>query len=291
MKLGSTPSTPALASKFERVQQPAQALYNFCGVLPQVQSSSQHLIETHVSALRSHFMCLNPRARRDQSSNPRLEFPSREGHGRRYGRGKGKGWMGETRRGGKREKGGTCGAVWIWGRGREGMDGQTRRGGKEGEGVGMGVGTTRQRRARAPSLHKAESARNSARALQRARDSARTHITQGGTCGAVWTRGRERDGWGRRGGEGTDSTAGGGDAQPRMNERVSVRATARGRGARAGVTGNKGQAGWETRWETRERWAALPEREFGAACTRLDGVRADGCGRGTTVHTRAGNEG
>ncbi|KAJ7713110.1 hypothetical protein B0H16DRAFT_1478938 [Mycena metata] len=241
---------------------------------PEVRSAvNQHLIEnprprawhqpiwicahTHRSKALSSLYCSGlksvnlPQTLGSNSSPNCIQDLRRAGHGGRYGLEEGKGMDGrdeETE--GKTEK------VWLW--------------------------VLHARPPRAPSLHKAESAK----------------FGPSGAAAQVWCRreghavrhglgeGKRMDG-GDEEGRGRTVQQEGGDAEPRVNERVSVRATAtcvhvrshvtgRGRGVRAGGTRNEGEAGWvrvKTR-ETRERWAALPEREFGAACTRLDGVRA-----------------
>ncbi|KAJ7711377.1 hypothetical protein B0H16DRAFT_1817047 [Mycena metata] len=186
-------------------------------------------------------MFLNPSARRSQSIPlPQTLGPSSPpGRDMRCGRdsGKGKGGMGETRgRGGEK--------VWVWI-----LHGSAERG-------------------------RAESARNSAGALQHARDSARTHTTQvhylERKFGAV---GRDMrcsmdsgkgKGWM---GEERDGTAGGGRCRA-ARERESF-------GAR----------------DREVRAPALPERESlvlpaldSTVCTLVR------WGRGTTVFARAGND-
>ncbi|KAJ7711458.1 hypothetical protein B0H16DRAFT_1480362 [Mycena metata] len=192
-------------------------------------------------------------------SNPRLEFLSKAGHGGRYGLEEGKGMDGrdeETE--GKTEK------VWLW--------------------------VLHARPPRAPSLHKAESAK----------------FGPSGAAAQVWCRreghavrhglgeGKRMD-WGDEEGRGRTVQQEGGDAEPRVNERVSVRATAtcvhvrshvtgRGRGVRAGGTKNEGEAGWvrvKTR-ETRERW--------GAVWAWHDGVREGGERRGKGEGERGGGD-
>ncbi|KAJ7742898.1 hypothetical protein B0H16DRAFT_1019511 [Mycena metata] len=123
------------------------------------------------------------------------------------------------------------------------------------------------------------SPRNSGRAVQRAWGlGVHTHNASVLPRAQVWCRreghavrhglgeGKRMDG-GDEEGRGRTVQQEGGDAEPRVNERVSVRATAtcvhvrshvtgRGRGVRAGGTKNEGEAGWvrvKTR-ETRERW-------------------------------------
>ncbi|KAJ7713104.1 hypothetical protein B0H16DRAFT_1702596 [Mycena metata] len=194
-----------------------------------------------------------------------------EGHGGRYGLGEG-----------------------------EGMDG----GDEEGRGEGEGVGAPRTRRVCAkPSL------RNSGRAVQRARDSARAHITQ------VWCR---REGHAVRYGlgEGKGMDGGGeevrertvreeGDAEPRINETSRPRCAGgcdgergsggvseggdrrQGRGG-VGEGGDEGERGDPTRtYITQLRCPSTSSVLPALDSTVCALVR---CGRGTTVYARAGDD-